>query len=413
MTDGARRSTILFVSQVYPPDPASVGQHVAGAAAELARRGHRVLVVTSGRGYDDPGVRYPARETTDGVEVRRVPWASFGKRSLPVRVLGGLFFLAQAIVVGLRTPDLGTVVVTTSPPMGGIAALVIGWFRKVAVKYWIMDLNPDQAVALGLARQGSPAVRAFDALNRRVLARADDVVVLDRFMARRVVAKLPSVEPRITVLPPWPLDDVAAPIDHSANTFRRAHGLEGRFVVMYSGNHSPANPLTTLLRAAEVLADDEGLVFLFVGGGIGKREVQENRSPNVRSLPYQPLSGLRESLSAADLHAVTIGDTMVGIVHPCKVYGAMAVARPILLFGPAESHLADLVARDEIGWHLTHGDVDGTVAAIRRIRERSRAELEAMGRRAQAVIADRLSRARLTAELCDVIERPRIPGGAS
>ena len=34
---------LLFVDQTYPPDPASVGQHVADAAAEMARRG-RVIV---------------------------------------------------------------------------------------------------------------------------------------------------------------------------------------------------------------------------------------------------------------------------------------------------------------------------------------------------------------------------------
>jgi hypothetical protein len=27
-----------------------------------------------------------------------------------------------------------------------------------------------------------------------------------------------------------------------------------------------------------------------------------------------------------------------GIIHPCKIYGAMTVARPILYFGPLLSH---------------------------------------------------------------------------
>ena len=62
---------------------------------------------------------------------------------------------------------------------------------------------------------------------------------------------------------------------------------------MYSGNHSPSNPLSTLLEAARRLRDEPRMVFLFVGGGAGKREVEDAMAgcPNVRSLPYEPLDG--------------------------------------------------------------------------------------------------------------------------
>lgn len=403
------RSTFLLISQVYVPDPASVGQHMAGAAAELARRGHRVIVLTSARGYDNPNLRYPARETRDGVEIRRLPFASFGKRSIPVRVIGGLLFLLQCVLQGLFIRGLDTLVVTTSPPMSAIAAVVISTLRRVRIEYWIMDLNPDQAIALGAARPGSLAVRAFDWLNRRILSRAESVVVMDRFMEQRVAAKLPVVRPRLRIIPPWPLEDVQEPLPHDENAFRRAQGLGQQFVVMYSGNHSPANPLTTLIAAAERLQADRRLVLLFVGGGIGKREVEASAATNIRSLPYQPLEQLRESLSAADVHVVSIGDGVVGMVHPCKVYGAMAVARPILLFGPPENHVSDLLADERIGWHVAHGDVDGAMAAIRAMLATSPAELEAMGRRAQQAVTNRLGRATLTRELCNVLEgRPEL-----
>jgi colanic acid biosynthesis glycosyl transferase WcaI len=397
-------STFLLISQVYVPDPASVGQHMAGAAAELAARGHRVVVLTSARGYDKPSVHYPSRETRDGVEIRRVPFASFGKASIPVRVIGGLLFLFQCVVQGLFLPRLNTLVVTTSPPMSAIAAVVIATLRRVRVEYWIMDLNPDQAIALGAARPGSLAVRAFDWLNRQILSRAESVVVMDRFMEQRVAAKLPAVRPRLRVIPPWPLEDVQAPLAHSANTFRDREQLQRQFVIMYSGNHSPANPLTTLIAAAEQLQEREGLTFLFIGGGIGKREVESSRSRNIRSLPYQPLASLRESLSAADVHVVSIGDGVVGMVHPCKVYGAMAVARPILLLGPPENHVADLLARERIGWHVAHGDVTGAVATIKEILATPVSELQAMGLRAQQVVTTRLGRAELTRSLCNVLE---------
>lgn len=53
--------TFLIVSPVYVPDLASVGQHIADAAAEMARRGYRVAVYASARGHDDPSKVYPWR----------------------------------------------------------------------------------------------------------------------------------------------------------------------------------------------------------------------------------------------------------------------------------------------------------------------------------------------------------------
>src|SRR2546426_11939478 len=108
---------------------------------------------------------------------------------------------------------------------------------------------------------------------------------------------------------------------------------------MYSGNHGPNNPFSTVLHAAARLQDEPGLVFMFTGGGVGKPEVEAAGLLNVRSLPYQPLEMLRYSLSAGDVHLVTMGEEVVGIVHPCKVYGAMAVARPVILLGPTDSHI--------------------------------------------------------------------------
>jgi hypothetical protein len=404
----ADRRTFLLLSQVYVPDPAAVGQHMADAAAELARRGHRVIVFTARRGYDDPSVTFPAREVIDGVEIRRLPCSSFGKRSLAVRLLGGLIFVLQAIVRGVLLRRVDDVVVSTSPPTASIAAVVIGAVRRARIKYWIMDLNPDQVVALKVVREGSVAVRVFDWLNRLVLSRADEIVVLDRFMAARVARKW-DVGDAISIVPPWAHEEQLDLVRHEANPFRRAHGLEGKFVVMYSGNHAPSNPLTTLIEAARRLRDVERLVFMFVGGGAAKAEVEAEKGPNVRSLPYQPLSELRYSLSAADVHVVTMGDALVGIVHPCKLYGAMAVARPILFIGPQNSHVAEIVRENGIGWHVRHGEAERLEALLRTIVAMSPAELASMGVRARQATASGLSKAALCGRLCDIFERGGAP----
>jgi len=143
------RPTILIISQVYAPDPAAVGQHVADAAEELAARGWRAVVYTSARGYDDPGISYPRHELRNGVDVRRLPLSSFGKSSLAVRLLAQALFMIQATVRGLFTRGLARVVVSTSPPFAGAGGSLISMVRRVPLIWWVMDLNPDQLVASG------------------------------------------------------------------------------------------------------------------------------------------------------------------------------------------------------------------------------------------------------------------------
>jgi hypothetical protein len=398
-----RPRTFVFLSQVYVPDPAAVGQHLADAAEELVRRGNRVIVYTASRGYDDPSEKYPRRETLRGVDVRRVPLSSFGKSSIAIRLLGGILFVLQAIVHSTFVRGVDAIVVSTSPPVASVGAIVIGFIHRAPVKYWIMDVNPDQMVALGLARESDVSVRVFEWLNRMILKRATDVIVLDRFMAARINQKL-DVSDKLTVLPPWPSEDLESVVEHRDNPFRRQHGLNGKIVVMYSGNHGPSNPLTTILDAAIRVSDDPRLLLMFVGGGVGKREVENTDSANIRSLPYQPQGDLQFSLAAADVHLVTVGDAIPGIVHPSKVYGAMAVGRPILLIGPEENHVADIMNEHDMGWHVQHGDVDGTVRVLREIADAEPGVLAEKGRRARDAMVAMGGKAAACGRLCDVLE---------
>jgi len=402
----AQMKTILVLSQVYVPDPASVGQHMHDAAAGLAARGWNVRTLCSARGYDDPTRKYAPIETLDGVHVRRMPLSSFGKKSIATRLLGQGLFLAQITMHGLCTPRLGAILVSTSPPMCAIAALAIAFVRRAPIVYWAMDLNPDQAIAMGLFKERSLPVKVFNLLNRVILRRAHAVVALDRFMAERLNRKN-DVSHKLAVFPPWPHDDHIEPIDHEQNPFRREHGLDGKFVVMYSGNHSPANPLDTILNAAKALRHRDDIVFMFIGGGNGKKQVERaiaDGATNIRSLPYQPIESLRYSLSAADAHVVSVGDEVVGIVHPCKIYGAMSAARPVLTFGPIPSHVSDLVHRYDVGRHHAHGDVDGAVRSIEELAAMPLAARTEIGARARRIVDDRLAKRVLCTRFVDIVE---------
>jgi glycosyltransferase involved in cell wall biosynthesis len=402
----SRPGTLVVISQVYVPDAMAVGQQLADAAEEMARRGWRVIVYTSNRGYDDPDILFPSRERRGGVEIRRLPLSSFGKTSIAIRLLAQSLFLAQAVLRTLFVPGLTAVLTTTSPPFGGAGGSLVAILRRCGAVWWVMDINPDQMVAAGKLRATSVPVRVFEWLNRLTLKYARNVIVLDRFMAGRIQGKR-DVGSRMRIIPPWAHEQHLELIPHADNPFRRDYALDGKCVVMYSGNAGLSTPLDTLMAAAKRLEHDSRFHFMFIGGGIVKRQIDEmvrrESPPNISCLPYQPLDRIKYSLSAADIHVVSIGDENVGIVHPCKIYGAMALGKPILALGPDASHLGDIVRESEGGWIHRHGDVDGVVATLERFVALPHAERDAIGARAVACLRARYRPATLLSDVCDTI----------
>jgi glycosyltransferase involved in cell wall biosynthesis len=232
-------------------------------------------------------------------------------------------------------------------------------------------------------------------------------VALDRFMAERINRKR-YVEDKMLVMPPWPHEDHVEPVAHEDNPFRKEHGLDGKTVIMYSGNLSPASPVTTILDAARRVEDLDDLVFLFVGGGLVKKEIDaliaREQPPNIRSLPYQPIERLRYSLSAADVHLVSVGNEIVGICHPCKVYGSLAASRPVLALGPKPSHVTDIVDGQDVGWTVAHGDVDSAERLIREIYATPLEKRMEMGARARQIVDRQFTMKALCGKFCDAVE---------
>lgn len=389
------------------PDPAAVGQYMRDAAEEMVKRGWAVEVLTANRGYDNPSLRYPRREVINGVYVKRLPFSSLGKRTLVLRLLAAALFMLQVVVYGLRSSGLTGILVSTSPPMCSLAAVVVSIFRRVPVKYWVMDVNPDQLIELGQIKSNSLTAKMFNLINRSILSQAEAVVTLDRFMAQRLNKKL-DIADKMKVIAPWPLREHHEAASLKKNRFRCEYGLEEKFIVMYSGNHTTTNSVTTLLQAALELQKLHELIFMFIGGGLQKHEVDDliaDRKPtNIISLPYQPLEKTADSLAAADVQVVSIGERFVGVVHPSKIYGALAVGRPILLLGPIASPAGKVVCENEIGWQLSHGDVSGAVELLRKIKDTPTGQLDQIGRKARQLAEMKYNRGELLNRFCDIIE---------
>jgi glycosyltransferase involved in cell wall biosynthesis len=398
---------VLLLNQTFYPDVASSAQHLKDLALGLVERGHEVTDVTSRRAYDDPQLLFPKRERWRGVEIHRIAATGFGKGAKWKRAVDFGSFLGMCALKLATLPPHDVVVALTSPPLISFLGAASAQVRKSKFVYWVMDLNPDEAIQAGWLKAGKLTARSLESISRYSFRRADRIIALDRFMAARIQAKGISSD-KIEVIPPWSHDDVVRFNAEGREKFRAKHGLTEKFVVMYSGNHSPCHPLNTLLEGAKELSKDSRFVFCFIGGGSEFGKVKDfavkNSLPNIVCLPYQPLNELSGSLSAADVHVVVMGDPFVGTIHPCKIYNILSVAAPILYIGPSPSHVTEVLGaltdRDAFAT-VDHGSVEKVMFHLRK--------LCCLGRRGNdrgyAELAAVFSRDRWLGQFVDTLER--------
>jgi colanic acid biosynthesis glycosyl transferase WcaI len=371
---------ILLLNQTFHPDQTATSQQLVDLARFLKARGCDVSVVASQRAYEAPEKRFTRYEEWNGVHIYRVGSTGFGKRSFLHRMVDGFTFELSLLWRLLRVPRHDVVISFTSPPLIGVLGALVCKLRRSRSVQWLMDVNPDAAIAVGYLKENSWAAKFLTSIFNWSLRQSDLIIVLDRWMREKIQAHGVPAE-KIAIIPPWPVHEPPVAFEEGlGESFRRANGLSGKFVVLYSGNHSIVHPLDTLLNSALKMRDRKEVVFLFIGGGLRAVDVREFKSKhgleNIVQLPHQPRTVLRESLASGDLHVVVMGDAVAGLVHTSKIYGVLATGRPYIFIGPAKSHVSDLISACPYGFQVENGNVEGTIRTIDKARSLSREDRE-------------------------------------
>jgi colanic acid biosynthesis glycosyl transferase WcaI len=387
---------ILILHQFFYPDHSAVSQLMTDLAENLVERGVEVTAV-AGRGRYNGGERLSRREEYRGIKIERAWATSFGKRSIVGRLSDYLSFYVGATWKLLRVERHDILLALTQPPLIGLIGLIIGRLRGMRVVALVQDVYPDVAVAVGTLKPQSMPARFFDWLNRRALSVMDRIIVLGECMRERISAKVGDERAdRIDIIHNWADGDVIKPLNRTEeNPFRHQHGLEDKFVVLFSGNFGLVNEFQTALEAARLLREREDIVFLFIGDGVKGAEIRkfadEHQLANIRMLPYQPREELRFSLTAGDAHLTTLAEGLAGLSVPSKTYAILAAGRPVLFVGDLRSAIARLVAENTCGAVIASGQ-SAQLAEVIKDWAANPSKLAELGARARSLFESRFER---------------------
>jgi putative colanic acid biosynthesis glycosyltransferase WcaI len=361
---------ILVITPFYAPDLGPSAALYEMLCEELVRLGHEVSVISAvphyptGRVSKDFRGHLVQRENRRGVDVTRVWVPSVDRSKLSQRLLSFMCYQLLAAFIEIRRRY--DVVIVTNPAFEvALPLFLLGFVRRKRVIYSVQEIYPDVGIKLGIFRHRA-VISFVEWMERFCCNRAAYVHVISEGYKRALEAKgIPSS--KLTVIWDWIDTDFVRPLPRR-NAFSARWGLDDLLVVMYAGNIGPTQGLESVVQAAQLLAGEASICFVFVGDGTAKAELEQSvRSKglkNILFIPFQPREMLTQVLATADISLVALKKGLGADSVPSKFYSILASGRPVVAAVDSDSDISSLIRESQCGMIAEPENPSALVSAI-------------------------------------------------
>lgn len=386
---------LLIINQHYYPDFAATGQLLAELCEDLEKAGFKITVIT---GYPEPGT-YPDHlspkklEIIGNLTIFRLYNHPAGNKSISNRLLHFFSFWLGSIRTAFLTRKVDLVFVMSTPPLlNGMTANLLRLIKRVPYVYNVQDLYPAIAVEMGTLTN-KPLIRFSEWAEKIINSKSVRIVTLSEPM-KAAIAHSGVESEKIQIIPNWSDDQLLFP--QTTSSFRTLNQLGNKFVIMYSGNIGKSQGLDVILSLAPELEKEYPEIhFCVIGNGVNlpslKEQVAKYEITNVSFYPFQAKETLSDSLNAADIHLIPLTEKMAKYLLPSKLYGILAVGKPILAIVDPETEIDLLVKQTGCGYSVKPGAQTDLKEVITKAYLNRESLLE-MGNRGRTYFLDNLTR---------------------
>jgi len=378
---------IIIYSYNYYPEPIGIAPLMTELAEGLVKRGHEVRVVTGMPNYPERKIydgyqgKLYMTELRNGVAIQRSYVLVRPRPNLLERIILDASFVVSSFIHALRgkRPD---VVFLTSPPLPiAVPAALLGWLHRCPVILNLQDIIPEAAIHVGLL-SNKKLIWVFENLEKFAYRTATKISIIADQFAQNLINKGVSPKKLVTI-PNWVDTDFIRPLPKEQNYFREKYQLNGKFVLMYSGNIGLTQGLETVVKAAKLLAHVPDLVVVIVGEekAIGRLQkfAQQLGAPNLVIAPFQPRAALPEMLAAMDVGLVIQKQNVIDFNLPSKIQPILASGRPIIASVPLNGTAAEVVRSSGGGLVVPPEDVNALAGAMWEL-YKNREKAESLGK---------------------------------
>jgi glycosyltransferase involved in cell wall biosynthesis len=277
-------------------------------------------------------------EEIKGIKIIRIRVPEFSKKNKISRIKNILTYFIGAMIATFKVGKMDYVYSISQPPiLGGLIGVWGKWIKHAKYIYNIQDFNPEQTIAVGYSKNRL-ILNTMMWLDKFSCKCADKVIVVGRDMVKTLKGRYRGKKvPNHVFINNWIDEEEIYPLepdDKKVVTFKKKFGLDGKFIIMYSGNIGLYYDLENLICVIKKYRERQDMVFAFVGEGSIRDKLilytEVHQMKNVIFIPYQDKADLNYSLNAGDVHWVVNAKGIKGISVPSKLYGVIAAGKPVL-----------------------------------------------------------------------------------
>lgn len=364
-----KKKKLWIVSELYYPELTSTGYIVTQIAEDLSKD-YDINVLCAQPTYSARGMHAPKHEKRNGVKIRRCFSTTLNKDFIVFKLINfitlSITLFANAL---LRLKKGDIVLVVTNPPLLPFFIAVACNVRRSKCCLLIHDIYPDLLIATGMMDRKSLFFKILTRSTRILYRSVCYVFVIGRDMKEVVLKKNNNCCDKIVVATNWADLDLVKPASREKNVLIQSLGISNKFIVLHAGNMGYPNDIETILSAADLLRENEDVVFLFIGSGARKKMIEDyvlnNKLKNIIILSNKPRCEQSDFLNACDIAIITLKKNMSGLSVPSRIYNTLASGKPIIAVADRSSELSIVVEEEKIGWTVTPGHSIEIVNAIK------------------------------------------------
>lgn len=377
------KKNLLIYAHYYIPDTASTGQILHELAESILDKFNITVICVVPSYLGTIEAKYKTqkyyKEKINGVEVLRIRVPEFNKANKKSRIKNIVSYFLRAMGATFKVGKIDYVFSISQPPiLGGLLGVWGKWIKHAKYIYNIQDFNPEQVLVIGYIKNKliTDAMMWLDTFSCK---QSDLVITVGRDLVETIKERFKGKKvPKTVMINNWIDEDEIYPLPANHErviAFKKKYGLDGKFIIMYSGNIGLYYDLENLIRVVERFkedtktADGHRVVFAFVGEGSVldklKNYVNEHHMDNVVFIPYQNKADLIYSLNAGDVHWCVNAKGIKGVSCPSKYHGLAAVGKPVLGVLESGSEVRCLIEDTHGGLCCEPGEYDKVEANIR------------------------------------------------
>lgn len=407
--DWRMSTSIWYVSKyVAPPGSGTAGGRGYLLMKELAKLGHKVVIITS----DSNQLAAPPPlkadylfQDVDGIQLCWVRTIKYAVAKSMRRILSWLHFEWRLLWLPksrFTTPD---VVVVSSLSL--LTILNGFWWRiryNCRLIFEVRDIWPLTITEEGGFKRSNPFVWGLAVVERLGYKYADAIVGTMPNLGEHVSNVLGYT--RTTHCIPMGVDEslFSAPLPLPAD-YEETNFPKGKFIVAHVGSIGITNALDTFFECAEAMRASKNIHFLVVGDG-DLREAYRAKFSNLTNLTFAPRVSkamVQSVLSKCDLLYFSVHVSKIWQYGQSlnKVIDYMMAGKPIVA---SYTGYPSMINEANCGTYVPAGDGAALQKEVRRYAQMSVQERQLIGRRGKAWLLENRQYPKLAKDYLDIMQ---------